>query len=130
LDKVIEKVRELLATKTGRAVVALLVATAVIAYAHHRGESGAEAKAGAEIEQLKKQLAAKPEVIPAPAKCEAPIEGPADADLARRLQEAETAKNKLEKKVSDYEKQLARKPAKAGGFALSPADARSLSNVQ
>jgi hypothetical protein len=52
------------------------------------------------------------------------------SELADRLSESEAAKARLQKKVSDYEKQLAKRPAKAGAFTLSPADAGSLSNIK
>lgn len=141
MDKALEKAKAFFATKTGRALVALLVLAGVIAYAHHRGVVSTTAKFTAQVEQLKTQLAdAQPK--PAPEipywECNGPKETrhpncrdeDADADKADRLKRAETANAALEKKVKDYETQLARRPAKGGGFTLSPADARSLSNIR
>jgi len=124
------KAQGFVATKTGNAVVALLVVGAVAGYAHHLGAESASAKLTVQVEQLKKQLtdaqaAPKPEAAPPNFEQEH-----ADADLSARLSESEEAKKVLEKKVADYEKQLAQGPAKAGGFILSPADARGLSNIK
>jgi septal ring factor EnvC (AmiA/AmiB activator) len=126
LDKVIEKARGFFASAAGKTVAVLLVLAAIVGYAHHRGVVSATAKLTTQIEQLRKQLA-DAEAKPAP---EIRRDEETDADLADRLKQAETAKANLEKKVSDYEKQLARRPAKAGAFTLSPADARSLSNIK
>ncbi|MDB5610674.1 MAG: hypothetical protein JWP25_7574 [Bradyrhizobium sp.] len=124
------KAQGFVATTTGKAVVALLVVGALAGYAHHLGAESASAKLTVQVEQLKKQLAdaqaaQKPEVAPPNFEQEH-----ADADLSARLSESEEAKKVLEKKVADYEKQLAQGPAKAGGFILSPADARGLSNIK
>lgn len=141
MDKAIEKAKAFLATKAGRALVALLVFGGIIAYAHHRGAVSASAKLSAQVEQLKQQLA-DAQARPAPEipywQCNGLKEtrhpncrdDDADAAMAERLKQAETAKANLEKKVKDYEKQLARQPAKVGAFTLSPADARSLSNIK
>lgn len=141
MDKALEKARAFFATKAGRAIAALLVLAAIIAYAHHRGVVSTSAKFTAQVEQLKKRLA-DAQATPAPEipywECNGLKETrhpncrdeDAEADQADRLKRAETAKADLEKKVKDYETQLARRPAKAGGFALSPADARSLQNIR
>jgi hypothetical protein len=126
----------------GKVIVALLVLAVVAGYAHHRGAAG-KSELSAEVAVLKKQLA-DAEAKPAPQpeipywQCNGPKETrhpqcrdeDAEADVADRLKQAETAKANLEKKVKDYETQLARRPAKAGSFTLSPADARSLSNIR
>jgi uncharacterized protein HemX len=125
-EKILEKAKAFFATTAGRAVAALLVAVAIVAYAHHRGVVTTAAKFTAQVEQLRKQLA-DAEAKPAP---EIRRDEEAEADMADRLKRAETAKATLEKKVKDYETQLARRPAKAGAFTLSPADARSLSNIK
>ena len=125
------KAQEFIATKTGKAVLALLVVGAIAGYAHHRGAVSASEKLTVQIEQLKKQLAdalavPKPEATPPNFEQEHN-----DADLSARLSESKEAQKALEKKVADYEKQLAhRRPAKAGSFVLSPADARGLSNIR
>jgi hypothetical protein len=124
------KAQGLVATKTGKAVLALLVLVAVAAYAHHRGAESASAELTSQVEQLKQKLAdaeaaPKPEIAPPNFEQEH-----ADADLASRLTESEEAKKTLEKKVADYEKRLAHPRAKAGSFILSPADARGLSNIK
>lgn len=125
------KAQGLVATKIGKVVLALLVIGAIAFYSHHRGAVGAAKPLNAQIEQLKKQLAdahAQPEIAPPNFEQEH-----ADADLAARLSKTEEAKKTLEQKVADYEKQLAHRPAKgrgAGGFVLSPADARRLSNIK
>jgi hypothetical protein len=125
VSRLYEKARDFIATGAGKAVVAFLVLGAIVAYAHHRGSESATAKLTPQIEQLKKQLA-DAEAKPHPQ----PVIVPADPELAGRLADSEEAKAKLQKKVTDYEKQLARRPAKAGAFILSPADARSLSNIE
>lgn len=141
MDKALEKAKAFFATKAGRALVALLVLAAIIAYAHHRGVVSTAAKFTAQVEQLKTELAAA-QSKPAPEipywECNGPKETrhpncrdeDAEADQVSRLKQAESANAALQKKVKDYETQLARRPAKAGGFALSPADARSLSNIK
>ena len=117
------------ATKIGKAALALLVLVAVAAYAHHRGAESVSAEQTPQVEQLKKQLAAaeaaKPEIA-------APNfdQEHGDAGMAARLSESEEANKNLAKKVADYEKQLAHRRAKAGSFVLSPADARGLSNIR
>ncbi|MGY2919460.1 hypothetical protein [Bradyrhizobium sp. USDA 3262] len=130
MDKAIKAAKAIFATKFGKALAALLILAAIIAYAHHRGVVSTAAKFTAQLEQLKQQLA-DASATPAPA-VQQPVcpEQEPDAGTAERLKQAETAKAALEKKVKDYEKQLARRPAKAGGFALSPADARSLQNIR
>ena len=143
MDKALEKAKAILATKYGKALVALLALAAVIAYAHHRGVVSTAAKFTAQVEQLKQQLAdaqAKPATAPEIPywECNGPKETrhpncrdeDAEADMAGRLKQAETANATLQKKVKDYETQLARRPAKGGTFTLSPADARSLSNIK
>lgn len=129
----------------GKAIAALLVLAVVFGYAHHLGAAG-KSDLKAQVKQLKEQLA-EAQAKPAPQpeipywQCNGPKEtrhpqcqddSAADrADqLASQLAESETAKAKLEKKVKDYEAQLARRPAKSGGHLLSPADARSLSNIR
>jgi hypothetical protein len=141
LDKALDKAKAFFATTAGRALIALSVLVAIIAYAHHRGVVSTSAKFTAQVEQLKQQLA-DAQAKPAPEipywECNGPKETrhpncrdeDAEADTADRLKQAETAKAALEKKVKDYEAQLARRPAKGGSFALSPADARSLSNIK
>jgi negative regulator of sigma E activity len=126
----------------GKVIAALVILAVVAGYAHHKGAAG-KSELSAEIVLLKKQLAdavAKP--APQPEipywQCNGPKETrhpqcrdeDAEADTADRLSKAETAKANLEKKVKDYETQLARRPAKGGGHILSPADARSLSNIR
>lgn len=143
MDKALEKAREFFATTAGRALIALSVLAAIIAYAHHRGVVSTAAKFTAQVEQLKQQLAdAKAQPATAPEipywECNGPKETrhpncrdeDAEADVAGRLKQAETANATLQKKVKDYETQLGRRPAKGGGFALSPADARSLQNIR
>jgi hypothetical protein len=122
------------ATKIGKVVLALLVVGAIAGYAHHLGAVSVADELNPQIEQLKRQLAdaeAAPQPEVAPPNFE---QEHADADLAERLAKTEEAKKTLEQKVADYEKQLAKRPAKAGGkaggFILSPADARSLSNIK
>jgi hypothetical protein len=141
LDKALEKAKAFFATKAGRAIVALSILAAIIAYAHHRGVVSTSAKFTAQVEQLKQQLA-DAQAKPAPEipywECNGPKETrhpncrdeDAEADKADRLKRAESANAALEKKVKDYETQLARRPAKGGAFTLSPADARSLQNIR
>ncbi|BBB99806.1 hypothetical protein [Bradyrhizobium elkanii] len=119
------KAKAIFATKIGKALAALLILAAIISYTHHRGVVSTSAKFTAQVEQLKQQLA-DASAKPAPV-C---LDQEPDAGTAERLKQAETAKAALEKKVKDYEKQLGRRPAKAGGFILSPADARSLQNIR
>ncbi|TYO65548.1 hypothetical protein FXV83_16585 [Bradyrhizobium hipponense] len=136
--------RELAATK-GKAILAALVVLTVFGFAFHLGGKG-KPELKAEVVELKQQLAderSKPAPQPeipvwqcnGPKETrhpQCPDEGAADrADqLAGQHAESEAAKAKLEKKVKDYETQLARRPAKAGTFTLSPADARSLQNIR
>jgi hypothetical protein len=130
----------------GKAIVALLILASVAGYAHHLGAAG-KSDLKAQVKQLKEQLAAA-EAKPAPQpeipywQCNGPKETrhprcPDDSaadqradELKAQLAESETAKAKLEKKVKDYEKQLAHRPAKGGSHILSPADARSLSDIR
>jgi hypothetical protein len=129
----------------GKVIVALVVLAIVAGYAHHLGAAG-KSDLKAQVRQLKEDLAQADEraVKPAPQpeipywQCNGPKETrhpqcrdeDAEADTADRLRKAETAKANLEKKVKDYETQLARRPAKGGSHILSPADARSLSNIR
>jgi hypothetical protein len=126
------KAQGVLSTKIGKAALALLVLAVIAAYAHHRGTVSASAKLTVQVEQLKRQLAQVPAPAPAPECASSPNfeQEHGDADLASRLAESEEAKKTLEKKVADYEKQLAQSPAKAGRHILSPADARRLSNIK
>lgn len=130
----------------GKAATVLLVLAVVAGYAHHRGAAG-KSDLKAQVEQLKKQLA-EADAKPAPQpeipywQCNGPKETrhpkcPDDSaadrradELNNKLYESEEAKANLEKKVKDYEKQLAHRPAKGGTHVLSPADARSLSNIR
>ena len=124
------KAQGLLAGWKGKAIAALLVLAVVAGYAHHLGAAG-KSDLKAQVEQLKKQLA-DAEAKPAPQLDNSATEQAnrrAD-DLAAQLDQSRDAKAKLEKKVKDYETQLARRPAKRGAFTLSPADARSLSNIK
>lgn len=142
MDKAIEKAKAFFATTAGRALVALAILAGIIAYAHHRGVVSTTAKFTAQVEQLKQQLAdaqAKPvQQEPPYWECNGPKETRhpncrdegAEADAAGKLKQAETANAALQKKVKDYETQLAHRPAKGGSFALSPADARSLQNIR
>ncbi|WP_334437160.1 hypothetical protein [Bradyrhizobium sp. AZCC 1610] len=116
--------REFIATTFGKATVALLILVSVAAYAHHRGSVRAEGRLTPQIAELQKKLA------DAEARLPLVVEAAPDTNLADRLAASEDAKAKLQKKVADYETQLARRPAKAGAFTLSPADARSLSNIK
>jgi hypothetical protein len=136
------RAQQLFSGTKGKVIVALLVLAVVAGYAHHRGAAG-KSELKAEVTLLKKQLA-DAEANPAPQpeipywQCNGPKETrhpqcrdeDAEADAADRLSKAETAKANLEKKVKDYEAQLARRPAKGGSHILSPADARSLSNIR
>ncbi|BAR61997.1 hypothetical protein NK6_8853 [Bradyrhizobium diazoefficiens] len=142
MDKFLEKARAFFGTTAGRVVAALLVAAAILAYTHHRGAVSATAKLEPQIEQLKQQLAeakTKPAAPDIPYwQCNGPKETrhpqcrdeEAEAQLAERVARTEQGNEKLAKKVADYEKQLAKRAAKAGAFTLSPADARSLSNIK
>jgi biopolymer transport protein ExbB/TolQ len=119
-------------TQASKVLAALLVLVVVASYAHQLGAAG-KSDLKAQVAQLKQQLA-DAEARPAP-QPEIPADESAAeqanqraGELAARLSESESAKAKLQQKVNDYEKQLARRPAKAGAFTLSPADARSLSN--
>lgn len=106
-----------IATKTGKVIAALLVVAALVGYAHHRGVVST-------LDRLSMQE---------PASCPVadPIQTPAPAeDLAEKLSASEQEKARLQKKVSDYEKQLAKHRGKGGSFVLSPADARGLSNIK
>ncbi|MGX9944843.1 hypothetical protein ACTG4Q_20475 [Bradyrhizobium denitrificans] len=139
------KAHELAESKAIRALAAMLVVLAIAGYAHQLGAEG-KSDLKAQVAQLKQQLAAaeaKPAYQPEIPywQCNGPKqtrhphcldESAADrADqLAGRLAQSEAAKAKLEKKVKDYETQLARRPAKAGTFTLSPADTRSLQNIR
>ncbi|WFU52329.1 hypothetical protein QA639_21725 [Bradyrhizobium pachyrhizi] len=129
MDKAIKAAQAFFATKYGKALAALLLLGAIIAYAHHRGVESTSAKFTAQVQQLKQQLA-DAAATPAPVSPQCREEQGAEAGTAERLKQAETAKAALEKKVKDYEKQLGHRPAKAGGFVLSPADARSLQNIR
>ncbi|WP_316207375.1 primosomal replication protein PriC [Bradyrhizobium sp. SZCCHNR3118] len=129
MDKAIEKAKAIVSAMGIKAIAVLVLLVASIAYAHHRGVASTTDKFTAQVEVLKRQLA-EAEAKPAPAPLPPQHDEQAEAQLADRLKQAETAKAALEKKVKDYEKQLAHRPAKAGGFALSPADARSLSNIR
>ncbi|WP_316196556.1 hypothetical protein [Bradyrhizobium sp. SZCCHNS3053] len=136
--------RQLASTK-GKAIAAALAMLIVFAFAFHIGAKG-KIELKVEIAELKKQLTdeqskpAQPEIpywqCNGPKetrhpKC--PDDSAADTayeELQQQLAQSEAAKAKLEKKVKDYETQLARRPAKAGACILSPADARSLSNIR
>jgi capsule polysaccharide export protein KpsE/RkpR len=131
VSRYVEAAREFIASTNGKVILAAVLLVAVAAYAHHHDSAGkAELKAQV-VAALQKQLA----TVECPTvTVREPIEDTESkqraAELADRLSESEAAKARLQKKVSDYEKQLARKPAKAGSFVLSPADARGLSNVK
>lgn len=129
VSRYVEAAREFIASTKGKVILAAVLLAAVAAYAHHHGSAG-KAELKAQVAALQKQLA----TVECPAvTVREPIEDTESRqradELADRLSESEAAKARLQKKVSDYEKQLARKPAKAGSFVLSPADARGLSNI-
>jgi hypothetical protein len=133
----------------GKAIAASLVLVIVAGYAHHLGAAG-KADLKAQVRQLKEDLAQADERAAKPApqpeipywQCNGPKETrhpkcPDDSaadqravELKTQLAESEEAKANLEKKVKDYETQLAHRPAKGGSHKLSPADARSLSNIR
>jgi septal ring factor EnvC (AmiA/AmiB activator) len=122
------------ATSTkGKVVIGVVLVAIFLAWVFHRGGERAETRQQPQIEQLKKKLDdANHRLVPA---CDIDGNQANDAnqradDLASQLAATKTAKSQLEKKVSDYEKQLAKKPGKSGSFVLSPADARSLSNIR
>ena len=129
------------ANKAVRVGLALAVVASIAAYAHHRGADG-KAELEARVEMLTKQLAdANARPAPQPAIPYWQCNGPKDTrhpqcpdesadELKSKLAESEKAKATLQKKVKDYETQLARRPAKGGALTLSPADARSLSNIR
>ncbi|WP_439357749.1 hypothetical protein [Bradyrhizobium sp. DASA03007] len=136
----------LFASKAVRVGLALAVVAAIAGYAYHCGAAG-KAELKAQVRQLQEDLRQADErPAPQPAipywQCngpketrhpQCPDESAADQrgeELARKLVESEEAKTQLQRKVKDYETRLARRPAKGGAFTLSPADARSLSNVR
>jgi hypothetical protein len=131
VSQYVQTAREFVATKTGKAVVTAVVLLAIVAYAHHRGAVSTEERLTPKIEELQTKLS---EVECPTVTVREPIDDTESkrraSELADRLSESEAAKARLQKKVSDYEKQLAKRPAKAGAFTLSPADAGSLSNIK
>jgi uncharacterized protein YlxW (UPF0749 family) len=101
----------------------LLLLAAVAGYAHHRGVVST-------LERLSMQEpvscpVADPTTVTVP---DEDSKRRAD-DLADQLRTSEQAKEKLKKKVEDYEKRLDKR-GKGRGFVLSPADARGLSNIR
>lgn len=135
------KTKAFFANKAVRVGLALAVVAVIAAYAHHRGAEG-KADLRVQVELLTKQLAdAQSRPTPQPAIPYWQCNGPKDTrhpqcpdsgadELKSKLAESEKAKAKLQKKVSDYEKQLAKHRGKGGSFVLSPSDARSLSNIR
>jgi hypothetical protein len=120
----LKKGREFIATAFGKAAVAVLLALAIAGYAHHRGVVST-------LDRLSMQEPAFcPAAEPAPAPVVEDDEGKRRvSDLADQLRASEQAKEKLKKKVEDYEKRL-EKRGKGRDFTLSPADARGLSNIR
>lgn len=125
------KAQGMLTGKTAKISAVLLILAAVAGSAFYLGADG-KTELKAQVRQLREDLAQADE-RPAP-QCPAPLDTSAAdqraGELQDRLDESEAAKAKLQKKVKDYETQLARRHAKGGGFVLSPADARSLSNIR
>ncbi|SDK39644.1 hypothetical protein [Bradyrhizobium ottawaense] len=121
--------RDFVASTKGKVILAVVLLAVVAAFAHHSGASD-KSDLKAQVADLQKQISTF--------KCPAvtvrepieDVESKRRADqLAERLSESEAAKARLQQKVTDYEKQLAQR-RKAGALILSPADARSLSNIQ
>lgn len=118
-------------TKRGKIAIAVLVVIAVAAVALHRGVKPAP-KIEERAAPVSCPAASEPMVIikPDTESLEAAESAKQRADeLTDRLNESEAAKDRLQQKVRDYEKQLAKRP-KARALVLSPADARSLSNIR
>ncbi|WP_029083396.1 hypothetical protein [Bradyrhizobium sp. th.b2] len=132
-----------------KVIAALIILVVTAGYAYHLGEAG-KSDLQAQVRQLKEDLAQADErSVPQPEipywQCNGPKETrhpqcPDDSaadeanqredELKKQLSESEAAKANLQKKVKDYETQLARRHAKGRGLVLSPADARSLSNIR
>lgn len=119
----LEKARKFIATVFGKAAVAVLLALAIAGYAHHRGV----------VSTLDRLSMQEPAFCPAAEPAPVPVQDEDSKrraeDLADQLRTSEQAKEKLRKKVEDYEKRL-EKRGKGRDFTLSPADARGLSDIR
>jgi uncharacterized protein HemX len=131
-------VRDFITSKKGRVVLVVVLALAVIGYAHHSGVTSQ----ASEIAALRRQLGTATYAL-ASAKAELATaqrianDIKSDADLAHargdalqgRLKSQEELSGNLNKKVDDYVKQLATRKKSAGCIA-TPDDVRSLQRIQ
>ncbi|ARQ95323.1 hypothetical protein [Bradyrhizobium phage BDU-MI-1] len=112
-----ELVQAYLTANTKKIIAILLALFAVLAIGHHLGTK----------HTLQRLAMQEPVVCPVADPVQVPVEDP---ELKEKLSKSEQEKARLQRKVSDYEKQLAKHRGKGGSFILSPADARGLSNIR
>jgi hypothetical protein len=117
-----EMAKAFIPTKAGKVTVALLAFLAIVGYAHHRGVVSTTERLS--IQEPASCPPAEPIQVPVPV-----VDDSRANDLAAKLSKSEQERELLQRKVSDYEKQRAKR-GKAGALILSPDDARSLSNIR
>jgi len=123
--------RDFVTSTKGKAVLAVVLALAVIWYAHHAGVKSQTPK----IASIEQKLAAANAELTAARNLASEIKSDADVALSRaddlqgRLKSQEDSAGKLNKKVEDYAREIAagkKRPA----CVATPADVRSLQRIQ